>query len=377
MKIVNSTFGEFADYVKKGKRKILFWGAGAIGKILIPYLCNQFCLGDFVEAYIDRNESKQGEMVDLFNRKVVIRSPEWLSEENITNNMVVVITNGDFVSSLEQLNKMEQLRDHLCFVAPVMQLAQECRPGNITVSSEVAVIPKKIHYCWFSGNPIPDKFQSCIESWKTYCPDYEIIRWDESNFDVAKYRYTKEAYKAGKWAFIPDVVRLEVLYEYGGFYFDTDVEIIRNLEPLRYQHAFCGREEWGHVNFGGGSGCQRHADMVGELLDFRKKERFFKEKGLLNTEASGYYETIPLLKKGLHIENMTEIIGGMTIYASEYFCPYNYSSGTERITENTFSIHYFNGGWLGTEGAASREKTREKFSEIVDSMGSISLEGIN
>ncbi len=367
MKIVNSSFEDFADYVKKKKQRIIFWGAGAIGKVLIPYLCNRFCLDDSVDAFIDSNVSKQGENVELFTRSIRIRPPAWLAG-NARKDMVIVITNGDFISSMEQLNGIEQLKEHLCFVAPVMQLARGSMPGSIRVESEDPLIPKRIHYCWFSGRPMPEKFRNCIDSWKNYCPDYEFICWNESNFDLAKYRYTKEAAQAGKWAFIPDVVRLEVLYEYGGFYFDTDVEILKSLEPLRYQNAFCGREEWGHVNFGGGSGCRQHASMVGQLLEFRKHEAFVKDNGILNTEASGYYETAPLMKKGLHIENRTETVDGLTVYASEYFSPYNYSSGTEHITENTFSIHYFHGGWLGKQGALSRKRTRERYAETVKAM---------
>lgn len=372
MKIVNSSFENFADYVKRWNLRIIFWGAGAIGKVLIPYICNQFDLDDLVDVFIDSNVSKQGGNVDLFTRKIMIQPPAWLAQ-NVRKDMVVVITNGDFISSMEQLNSIEQLKDHLCFVASVMQLARESVPGSIRVESEKALIPKRIHYCWFSGKPMPEKLQGCIDSWKKYCPDYEFNCWNESNFDLAKYRYTKEAAEAKKWAFIPDVVRLDVLYEYGGFYFDTDVEMLKSLEPLRYQNAFCGREEWGHVNFGGGSGCGRHSDAVGELLEFRKHECFIKADGMLNTEASGYYETTPLLKKGLHIENRTETVGGLTVYASEYFSPYNYGSGTERITENTFSIHYFHGGWLGQEGALSRKRTRERFSETVNKMDRLLL----
>lgn len=370
MKIIDCSFEKFSDIIKNENRKIVFFGAGAIGRILIPYICNKFALDTFVEAYIDNNVSKQGETVNLFSRNVQIRSSEWLTV-NASNHMVIVITNGDFASSLEQLNSIDQLKGLYCFVAPIMQLNAESVPGSVVMTSVEPVIPKQIHYCWFSGKPIPDKLQKCIDSWKKQCPDYELICWNETNFDLKKYKYTKEAFDIGKWAFIPDVIRLDVLYEYGGFYFDTDVEIIRDLEPLRYQNAFCGREEWGHINFGGGSGCRRHADIVGELLDFRKNEHFVKRNGLLNTEASGYYETMPLMKKGLRIENITETIGDMTIYSSEYFSPYNYSSGTEKITQNTFSIHYFNGGWLGDAGIMNRRRTREKFKEIRDLMTKI------
>lgn len=89
------------------------------------------------------------------------------------------------------------------------------------------MIPKIIHYCWFGGAEIPEHDKKCIESWKKYCPDYQIIRWDESNYDYKKNPYMKEAYEAKKWGFVPDFARLDIVYEHGGIYLDTDVEIIR------------------------------------------------------------------------------------------------------------------------------------------------------
>lgn len=370
MKLVNSTFDGLCKYIKRDNYKVVFFGAGAIGKVLIPYICNRYQIDDHVVAYIDNSETKQGESVRFCSKEVVIFPMAWL-EENVDANTVLVITNSDFASSIEQLDRIKKLKDISCFIAPVMQLMNESEPGNISHISDEPLIPSVIHYCWFSGNPMPENLLSCIESWKEKCPDYELVRWDESNYDLSKYKYTKEAFDKEQWAFIPDLVRLDILYEYGGFYFDTDVRILRNLNELRYQEAFCGREEWGHVNFGGGSGCRKHFGLIKEILDFRKDEPFLKSNGRMNTEASGYYETTPLIQKGLHMENITETVSGMTVYSSEYFSPYNYGSGTEKITSNTFSIHYFNGGWIGEKGKLYRSQTRQKYADIVNSMSEL------
>ena len=100
------------------------------------------------------------------------------------------------------------------------------------------MIPKIIHYCWFGGNPLPESTVRYIESWKKYCPDYEIQRWDESNFDIGFCDYVKEAYKARRWAFVSDVARVWVLANYGGVYFDTDVELLKPIEPLMQYSGF-------------------------------------------------------------------------------------------------------------------------------------------
>lgn len=366
MRLIKTSFGEFSEYIKRTNRNIVFWGAGAIGKILIPYICHKYDLDAKVLGYIDNNPAKQGQEIELASRKVEIFSSEYLSGI-ISDDIVLMITNGDFYPVLEQLSHVSGTHDLLVCIAPVIQLEEkvESLTDGIYQISQEPLIPKVIHYCWFSGQPVPMQLQRCIESWKEKCPNYEIVRWDESNYDYKKYPYTKQAYENRKWGFIPDLARLEILYEYGGFYLDTDVELLKSLDGLRFQKGFCGREEWGHVNFGGGSGCVRHMELVGALFDFRKDVPFLLSNGYYNTEASGYYETKPLMDKGLSITNRTEILDDFAVYASEYFCPYNYISGKEKITDKTVSIHYFNGGWLGESGTRYRRRTREKFQTVI------------
>ena len=91
-------------------------------------------------------------------------------------------------------------------------------------------IPRVIHYCWFGNGTLPEKTVKCIESWKQYCPGYEIKQWNEKNYDVNKIPYIMDAYKEKKWAFVADYARLDILWKYGGFYLDTDVELIKSLD---------------------------------------------------------------------------------------------------------------------------------------------------
>ena len=104
-------------------------------------------------------------------------------------------------------------------------------------------IPKVIHYCWFGGKPLPRSAEKCIASWKKFLPEYEIVRWDESNFNVNAIPYTREAYAAGKYAFVSDYARFWILYHNGGVYFDTDVEVINNLDDILSRGNFMGVEQ--------------------------------------------------------------------------------------------------------------------------------------
>jgi len=360
MKYYDASIELFVEYIYQNDLNIILFGAGAVCKTFIPYIAAQYQITDRIRYVVDNNLSKQGQTV-VINEKVVpiVKSDIFLSTQE---NYCILITNGDFYSVIRQLNEIEECKDKVGFIVAYMQLDRiyDKLSNKVFLDFEMPQIPKIIHYCWFSGKPIPKSLEQCIQTWKEVCPDYEIIRWDESNFDVKKYRYTQEAYEMGKWGFIPDIVRLEKLYEIGGFYFDTDVKIIKKLDNLRYQRAFCGRERAGHVNFGGGSGAVPGNEVIKELLDFRKNEIFKLKDGLFNAEASGYYETTPLMKKGLLIEDINQKLDGINIYASEFFSPYNYINGEEITNDNTYSIHYFSGSWI-VGGNELRRETKEKY----------------
>ena len=104
------------------------------------------------------------------------------------------------------------------------------------------MIPKVIHYCWFGKNELPEDAKRCIASWKKFCPDYEIIEWNETNYDVRKNKYMSDAYDEKKWAFVSDYARIDIIYNYGGIYLDTDVELLRPLDELLKDKMFCGWE---------------------------------------------------------------------------------------------------------------------------------------
>lgn len=363
MRYVKATEEQFSDYVNKNNKKVILFGSGAVCKTYIPYIFLKYNLCDKVMCIIDNNTSKQGNIIRIGKKEVPVKSIREL--ETNKDDFCILITNGEFESVMRQLDTIRNCDGHDCFISAIMQLDREYKRRDFFVWKDYnePQIPKIINYCWFSGNPIPMQLKKCIDTWREKCPEYDIVRWDESNFDVSKYKYTKEAYYARKWGYIPDIVRLEILYEVGGFYFDTDVEIIKNIDELRYQSAFCGRERAGHINFGGGSGSVPHNKIIKEILDFRKDIPFDMGNGKYNLEASGYYETEPLVKYGLVIEDINQKLDGINVYSSDFFSPYNYINGENIRNSNTFSIHHFNGSWIDT-GDRLRKETRDKYSEI-------------
>ena len=209
------------------------------------------------------------------------------------------------------------------------------------------MIPKIIHYCWFGRNPLPELAQKCIESWKKYCPDYEIKRWDETNFDLDCCDYVRKAYQEKKWAFASDYARFKILYENGGIYFDTDVELIKPIDDIVEKGAFMGLEKSSKVSVATGLGLAANIglSLLEEILDSYHHSHFEKD-------TNGSYVTVVtrvtniILKHGDILPNKISEVEGITIYPSEYFCPLDFYTGKMTITNNTRSIHHYTASWL-------------------------------
>ena len=203
------------------------------------------------------------------------------------------------------------------------------------------MIPKIIHYCWFGGKPLPKSAIKCINSWKKFFPGYEIREWNESNFDVNMVPYTKEAYAAKKYAFVSDFARFWVLHEYGGVYFDTDVEVIRPMDDIIAKSAYLGMEPPSSINPGLGMAAQAKHPFYSWYLDYFSDKHFTSEQPSMVPVVTDH------MKQNRWIPDCTiQTIEGITIYPSDYFCPQAMMEAPINLTENTRSIHHFDATWL-------------------------------
>lgn len=206
------------------------------------------------------------------------------------------------------------------------------------------MIPKTIHYIWLGGKPLPKVAEKCIESWKKFCPEYEIKRWDESNLDLDKYQFVKDAIQNKKYAFASDVLRTEILYEYGGVYFDIDVELIKPIDTiLNNFDCVMGFETSNLLNPGLFIASQKGNEDLKNILNIYKTLKF-DVNNLINLTVcevfTKYFE-----QKGLKRENKTQQIDNTMFYASEYFSPIDVITNKKKITKNTHSIHWYNASW--------------------------------
>ncbi|RDC56187.1 glycosyl transferase [Pedobacter chinensis] len=210
------------------------------------------------------------------------------------------------------------------------------------------MIPKIIHYCWFGRGEMPDMVLKCLASWNRYLPEYEILVWNEENFDINMYPYALEAYNERKFAFVADVCRLYALKAMGGIYLDTDVEFLKPLDKNILQNvAFAGFE--GNLLLSSAIlGSTRDGLWINDLLSYYNNRSFYLENGELDLKPNTESITAFMKeKRSLKINNTFQTFENYcTIYPSDYFSPKSWKTLKINITKNTYSIHHFAASWL-------------------------------
>ena len=206
--------------------------------------------------------------------------------------------------------------------------------GDATVS-----VPKTIHYCWFGGNPLPELVQRCIKSWKKYCPDYEIVEWNESNFDIHSNRFVEEAYQTKKWAFVADYVRLYALYKYGGVYLDSDVELLQPIDRFLTDGAFAGfetKDSPAAMVFG----CEKGLPLIREFMAEYEDRPFIRQDGS-NTKIF----TELMIRHGLKLNGKHQVVAGCVFYPEIVFSPNNFRRIFYCYSKKSYAVHHILGSW--------------------------------
>tara|TARA_R110000868_G_scaffold411734_2_gene708270 strand:- start:5680 stop:6423 length:744 start_codon:yes stop_codon:yes gene_type:complete len=208
------------------------------------------------------------------------------------------------------------------------------------------MIPKVIHYCWFGKGKMPKLAEICIESWKKQLPDYELYLWNEDSFDINSNLFTKQAYESRKFAFVTDYVRLHALFNYGGIYMDTDVEVIKNIDYFLQFPAFSGFEDETNIPTGLMASL-KGGNWVKYLLSYYDTRPFIMPDGNMDTLTNTF--TIGRMTKELGFipNNKYQVVANeVHLFPKEYFCPKSQVTGKIEATDNTFCIHHFSGSWM-------------------------------
>lgn len=243
------------------------------------------------------------------------------------------------------------------------------------------MIPKIIHYCWFGRGEMPELAKKCIKSWKQYCPDYEIREWNEDNFDLDYCPYVREAYDNKSYAFVTDVVRLYALYNEGGIYMDTDVELIKSIDTLLKYDGLMGYETSDRISTAL-IACRKQLPIIKSFLDDYKDNHFVLDDGTFDIQTNVTRITEKCRQFGMQPNGEYQEIDGLIILPVDFLCPKDYKTKEIHITKNTLCIHHFGESWHTPEMEWER-KIRKRFSSIpgiyyfVLIVGSLKFHGLN
>lgn len=353
----NCNLKQFVDVIKQ--RRLFCFGASQMPmEICEEY--EELHIEKKVAFFVDNNPQKKGTFYRLKEESILVLSVEEMKNKILSGD-IILITSKYYIDIYEQLKEIAGIKDIDCYIwpmiAPQYKADKELKEKLMRYSYNDSLIPKIIHYFWFGGNPIPDLEQSCIDSWKKKCPDYEIICWNEKNYDISQNLYMKQAYEAKKWGFVPDYARLDIIFQYGGIYLDTDVELIKPLDNLLALKGFAGFESKDLVALGLGFGAKKNHPFIKELRDDYKKRFFVDKQGDYILTASPFLQTEVFEKNGLIKNNKLQYIEDMLVLPAECFSPDN--NMVPHITENTYSIHHFSGSWTSQENKVWLQRMRE------------------
>lgn len=350
MRFVQKKVSHFINETK-GKKNIYCFGAG-IALIRFLHKFHEYRLEDDIKYVVDNSKEKQGTIVPGITKKILIISPEQMFCE-ITSKDVILITTAYFPEIVELLNKKEKLKNTECYLYNALLAEQyDSDRLNIAVPDKLSIyqdqrIPKTIHYCWFGDRPIPEQYRNWMKSWELYCPNYEIIEWNEKNYDVKKNKYVQQAYEMQKWAFVSDYARIDIIHEYGGIYLDTDVELIKNIDEMLMNNGFCGFESSEYVNYGLGFGSTKHHTIVKAIKEYYDNLCFVLENGTLNQVNCPIIQTEIMKKHGLICNGEFQLVEGMTVYPSKVLCGMSpHSFRIQHNLEDTYAIHHYSGSWV-------------------------------
>lgn len=212
------------------------------------------------------------------------------------------------------------------------------------------MIPKIIHYCWLSNDPIPEELQRYMQTWKEKLPDYEFMLWNFERFDINSSIWVKQAFEAKKYAFACDYIRLYAVYNYGGIYMDMDVEVIKPFDDLLKGDYILGKESEESVE-AGIFGAVPKANWIKKCLEYYENKHF--------TLDNTTYDETPLPYTMYNILSKEIEHGHLKLLPTDYLTAKSWKNGKIHVTSNTYTIHHFAASWI-----SNKQKAFEKIARI-------------
>jgi hypothetical protein len=341
-------FNAFLDCFPR--KRLACYGAGRLLTQFSEQICPQFELGKRISYIIDGNPKLWGTEKIVTGRALKIMPFQYLLDSGQIDWTVILIAALSDREIFESLEQYPQLKNTKIFTLAPLAVHEQNRlawnaakpPIGFRAKAELR-IPKTLNYVWFGGNPLPAKNRRCIDSWHKFCPDYELIEWNEGNYDVEKHPFTKAAHRAKRYAFAADVAKLDIAFYRGGIYLDVDVEFLKNFDELLHNTAFCGFHSYREVALGLGFGTVAKFPPIEKLLALYDDIVFSEDK--MDDLACNVLQTAEMERWGLRLDGSFQTIEEMAVYPTEFFAPMLFTAEKPVITSNTYSIHHADVSW--------------------------------
>ncbi len=379
----NISYNLFNKWYKD--KKIICFGGGGTLKLFFEihknniFLLNQISFITNNDANLDEHSIRVGE----FDYPIISLSN--LLKKGIDRNeyvMLLLVSNQNLFPVLEQLDHIKCLDQFICLygIGALMWENRMFMPSYppaplLPKPNKKYQIPPVIHYCWFGDGKMSDLNYQCIASWRRYCPDFKIQFWNEENYDLSKTpHYVQEAYKAKKFAFVSDYVRLDIIYKYGGFYLDTDVELFRGLHQLMHYKEVYAFMEYGEVATGLGFGSVAYSDNVREQREMYEHCLFINEDGSYNMTPCPVYTNYYFRRKGISMHNQLQFVDDVLFLPSSFLCPLtpiksddgNYNLTLYALEPNTIAIHKCDNSWKSKKEIQAFSDKKDEYKAIND-----------
>ena len=366
IELKNANYPQFLS--ETSDKRIICFGVGGTFRDFLRANTGKVSLTEKIDHILDNNPLDK--VININCKRIAVETVSEFIQRNVDlSNYVVIlaIANEYVIDVVAQLDVIPQFNDVCCYLGiTAISWGREVYPpisSILPIPKNKYSIPKVIHCIWFGGSEnMGEVEKECIESWKKYCPDYKLRSWDETNYDIsATPLYVQQAYKVKKYAFVSDYARLDILYNYGGVYLDTDVELLGNIDNLLNYKAFWGFESYTLIATGLGFGSVSDNPVLRDLMEIYEQIIFSSDNGELNTTPCPVYHTEYFRDNGLKISNTLQVIDEMIFLPSDYFCPFNQGNVLYNFTKNTLSDHKFNVSWFNE---INRNDWQSKISQL-------------
>ena len=352
MRVISGvSYDDFVNKIKTDNLQIIGYGAG-LAAMSIEDMFIESGIGSNVCCYIDGNPDKRGTAITLFGKAFTIQGISDLIKIDLSGK-VILLTLEVFGAVIDDLSKYKELDGLPCYIFP--ELNRSYLQGVITGDNFCTSgykndfgserIPRVIHYCWFGGGKMTDLMKDCISSWHEHNPSYEIIEWNESNYNINTNNYTKQVYETGQFAILSDYARLDILYKHGGIYLDVDIKAYKSFDGLLHNHAFIGYNEWPIVA-SAVCGSTPKSEIIRLMRDDpRSNMNFINEDGSYNLAYNCFYETNCLARFGFKKDFSYQKVMGMAVYPPCFFNHLGKLGLLAEIDERTYTVHMGARSW--------------------------------